>query len=393
MDPVDKAKSPVEACPGDASAGAWDILIEEEEFVAERRGRLLRVRLLVPHAVLSSSAWNGGLRRDLAALVNHQSCEGKEHDERYEWIRRLGREAYHQHVCAQAVVDPDRTAVLGTAANMRYTALRQEGDGETRVTVIVTAGVASNAAAAGDPARWREEAGRWEPAGTINTIVLINRPLLEATLAQAAMVAAEAKCAALWRLAIGSRYSPEIATGTGTDQFCVAAAENGRLRLQSASTHSRLGEWIGTAVRDATLEALRWQNGLEPSLTRCIFHALGRHGLSEERFWGFAAGLLSDNDLHLLRRNDKAVFYEPAAAAAAYALAAVLDRIRYGTLPEACSGEALRDQGACLAAAVAAQPARWLEMRRRLPKPDWREPAAFAAAAICLGWASKWTPQ
>lgn len=363
-------------------------------FAAERCGRYLRVRLLAPHVVLSSCSCNGGLRRDLNALINHHSCEGKEHKERYEWIRSLGREAYHRHVCAEAGVDPDRTAVLGTAANMRYASLKQAGDGDICVTAIVTAGVASNAAAAGDSARWREMEGRWAPleapAGTINTIVLINRPLLDGALVQAAMVMTEAKSAALWRLAVGSLYSADLATGTGTDQFCVAAAENGQPRLHSASTHVQLGEWIGAAVRDATLEALRWQNGLEPSLTRCVFHALGRHGLTEEGFWALAGGLLSDNDLQLLKRNDKAVFYEPGAAAAAYAMAAVLDRIRHGTLPPMCAAEVLRDQGACLAAAVAARPACWQELRSGLPEPDFLQPARFAAAAICAGWTRKW---
>ena len=29
------------------------------------------------------------------------------------------------------------------------------------------------------------------------------------------------------------------------------------------------------------MEALRWQNGLESSLTRGVFHALGRYGVRE----------------------------------------------------------------------------------------------------------------
>ena len=43
----------------------------------------------------------------------------------------------------------------------------------------------------------------------------------------------------------------------------------------------KLGEIIGVAVRDATLEALRWQNGLEASYTRGLCHALGRYGVTE----------------------------------------------------------------------------------------------------------------
>ena len=43
----------------------------------------------------------------------------------------------------------------------------------------------------------------------------------------------------------------------------------------------KFGEIIALAVRDATAEALRWQNGLESSYTRGVFHALGRYGVKE----------------------------------------------------------------------------------------------------------------
>ena len=38
----------------------------------------------------------------------------------------------------------------------------------------------------------------------------------------------EGKSAALQRLAVPSCYSPDLATGTGTDQYCVAAPVDGR---------------------------------------------------------------------------------------------------------------------------------------------------------------------
>lgn len=93
------------------------------------------------------------------------------------------------------------------------------------------------------------------------------------------------KSAALARLSVPSRCSPDLATGTGTDQYCVAAPRNGPRVLTSASPHVKLGELIGLAVRDATIEALRWQNGLEASDTRGVFHALGRYGLKEATFF------------------------------------------------------------------------------------------------------------
>jgi hypothetical protein len=69
----------------------------------------------------------------------------------------------------------------------------------------------------------------------------------------------------------------------------------------------------------------------------------------------------------------------------------VLDRVRYGTLPAGLAREALRQQGASLAASVAAKPECWSEFYRALPEPDAERPAPFVLAAIALGWASKWT--
>ena len=85
----------------------------------------------------------------------------------------------------------------------------------------------------------------------------------------------------LARLAVPSRYSSDLATGTGTDQYCAAAPIDGAPPLTSASPHVKLGELVGLAVRRATMECLRWQNGLEPSYTRSLVHALGRYGIGE----------------------------------------------------------------------------------------------------------------
>src|SRR5262249_31315146 len=146
------------------------------------------------------------------------------------------------------------------------------------------------------------------------------------------------------------------ATGTGTDQFAIAAPAGGAYPLTSASPHVKLGELIGCSVRDATLEALRWQNGLEPSYTRNIFAALGRFGLREDTFLADIQPMLHESELELLRRNSKAVFYEPVMAAAAYAFAAVMDRHRYGTIPAGAANEALRQQAATMAASLSARP-------------------------------------
>src|SRR5687768_2452633 len=186
----------------------WEILRATPRVGLRRRGRYLVADLKEPHLVLSTSARNGGQVEHVRHLVNHQSCEGSGHDERFHAIIARGPQGYHDAVCAEIGLAPDGTAAMGTAANMGYAAIAVERDGDLEVSSVVTAGVQTNATCAGDPARWREGAdGMKKVAGTINTMLLINHPLTPGTLAAAVMVMTEAKTAALRRLAVPSRYS------------------------------------------------------------------------------------------------------------------------------------------------------------------------------------------
>jgi hypothetical protein len=169
-----------------------------------------------------------------------------------------------------------------------------------------------------------------------------------------------------------------------------APLDPARKAREATSPHVKLGELIGVAVRDATKEALRWQNGLEPSYGRGLFHALGRFGLSEARAHETLPRLLSEADYKLLKDNEKAVFYEPGVAAAAYAFAAVLDRIRYGTLPAGMAQESLRQQAASMAAALSAKPQQWPVYRSELQVAE-ADPIDLILRAVALGWKSKWT--
>jgi len=375
------------------------------EFRLVRNGRFVVAELLVAHRVISTSARNGGQREELRYLVNHQSCEGTDHRERHAEI--TGGEAYHNSSCLELEIDPAVSASMQTAANMNYAAVVTASDLNVTVTAVVTAGVHGNAACAGDPASWRETETGWEkvvaPAssapvtGTINTMLLINHALTEGALARAVITMAEAKSAALQRLAVRSLYSADFATGTGTDQFCVAAVlqageggSGGAKEFISTSPHSKLGELIGVTVRDATLEALRWQNGLEVSSTRLLFHALGRYGVREADFLTELAALLSERELELLKKNFQSVVYEPKVAAAAYAIAAVLDRIRVGTVPASAARDIFRQQVATLAASLAAKPDAWPEFYGRLAVADPVEASRGIYAAVALGWSEKW---
>jgi adenosylcobinamide amidohydrolase len=374
----------------------WEVLRATPTAVIRRSGRFLVADLRLPHRALTTSACNGGQSEHLRHLVNHQSCEGSGHESRAHVIVSKGQEAYHDEVCAEIGLPPSEAAVMGTAANMNYAAIVTEHDEDVEVVAIVTAGVQTNAVCAGDSAAWRESRDGIVKvpavAGTINTILLVNAPVHPAALSRLVVTMTEGKSAALQRLAVPSCYSQDLATGTGTDQFCVAAPLDGRPPLTSASPHMKFGEIAGRAVRTATLEALRWQNGLEPSLTRGLFHALGRYGVKEQTIVEDLDGLLDPADLELLRRNRQAAFHEPLAGAAAHALAAVLDRARQGTLPASVLPEAAVQQAATLAACLAAQPHRWSEFHARLRDTGRSEPKALVLAAIALGWREKWRP-
>jgi adenosylcobinamide amidohydrolase len=365
------------------------------EYRLVRTGRFLITELLTPHRVLSTSDRNGGMAEHVRYLVNHQSCEGADHRERHAHITGMGLAVYHDAACTEIGLDPAEVAMMGTAANMSYAAVLQLRDDATLVTAVVTAGVQGNAACAGDPASWRETDKGWEKivpvGGTINSELLINHSLTAGALARAVVTMTEAKTAALRQLAVASLYSPNLATGTGTDQFCVAAPLDAGRPLTSTSPHSKLGELIGVAMKGATLEALRWQNGLEPSATRSLFHALGRYGANETRFMASLAPLLTERELELLKKNLNSVIYEPKVAAVAFAIASVLDRVRFGTLPASAARDILRQQAATLAANLSAKPDRWMDFYAQLAEADPDQPTRAVFSAIALGWSAKWS--
>ena len=96
-------------------------------------------------------------------------------------MTEAGLDAYHDRVCAEASC---RRTDGGDGHRREHELRRRRAARRTKtltVTAAVTAGVEGNATAAGEPATWREtEAGIEKVpayAGTINTMLLINRPL------------------------------------------------------------------------------------------------------------------------------------------------------------------------------------------------------------------------
>lgn len=368
-------------------------LSESSEFLAQRHERFLVVSLKTAHRVLSTSGHNGGLEEELRFLVNHQSMEASNHNARFEKIIALNAQEYHASVADELQIDSSLMAMMGTAASMNHVSHAYRHYKDLRVDVLVTAGVHGNALRSGDVARWAQgDEGNEavESAGTINTIVLVNKPMLPGAMSKAAMVITEAKSSVLQELAIGSRESRHIATGTGTDQFIIASPLNENVvALESASGHLKLGELLGSAVRAATFEALRWQSSLERSSTRSVTHALERFGLTEKALFTRLKIQLPVVSYELLDSNRQSVLNEPRVVASAYAFAAVLDRLQYGTLSDSLASEVIKDQAANVAVSVSAQTARWPEFWQSIQVDKDNLLESFILA-VALGWQNKW---
>lgn len=388
------------------------ILADGGDFALSRSGRFLSASLKKPHLVLSTSQVNGGEQKHLRYLLNHQGCEGKGHLGRHHDLAVASKEDYHREVCAEAGLPPGETALMGTAANMQNAAVATRRYEEVGVWAVVTAGVQGNAGRAGDEARWHEGTEAWKPVhalpGTINTLLLFDWPLTPGALARAVATLTEAKSAVLQELAIWSRTSHLLATGTGTDQYCLAAPlDDARKAKTWTGKHGKLGEILARAVMAATREALLWQNGLEPSRTRSLSHALERFGCGESALRDAVAARLEPKDRQLLLDNFLGALHEPQAAACAYALAAVTDRISFGVLPGAAAAEMLVNQAALMAASLAARPGDFPAFRAALARDAGAEALAAAAAcengtgrpdllplvsrALALGWSAKWS--
>ncbi|MBF0237618.1 MAG: adenosylcobinamide amidohydrolase [SAR324 cluster bacterium] len=319
------------------------LLSETDLFRIYRKGRFLMCELLTAHQTLTTSYVNGGFRENQKWLINHQSCEASAHEEVHSRIAELGQARYHTTICDSFGFSEDQVSLMSTAANMHYAAVKQETFRDMTVTACVTAGVQGNASRSGDPAKYDESFKGWNevpPEGTINTLLLINVPLTPAALTRSVVTMTEAKSAALEELSVGSRYSQGLATGTGTDQFCIASPIAPEQYSKTwTGAHTKIGELIGKAVTLSTREALRWQNGLEMSYTRSVFHILQRYGLTEAVWNQMLARFSTEQELRLFKANQKAFIYDPQISCGAFILAVLLDKQRYGVIPEAVVAE------------------------------------------------------
>ncbi len=388
-------------------------LVENSRYRAQRQGRFFVVGLKTPHQVLSTSAVNGGQSTTVDYLVNHQSMEARGDHLRYMQQITLDRQQYHQTVADQLRIPSQTMALMGTAANLQHLAMVEKHFKGLSVRVFATAGVRSNAQRAGDPTKWYQHNDgvmvsnkpiataqaksslKTDNQGTINILLLVNRELVPGAQTKIAVLASEAKAAVLTELMVSSKSSSLLATGTGTDQIIIASPiATGSPPLPSASGHLKIGELVGSAVREALLDALNWQNRIQPSSAANLFYVLGRFGLTEERLLEGLQLHLSAVDFDLAEQNLNSIISDSRTNAAAYAYSELLDRLQFGNLSPTAALEILLDQAAQVSVAVSAKPLRWPEFWKALADTNTSEQANESVdlfiAAVAQGWQAKW---
>ncbi|MBN2041888.1 MAG: adenosylcobinamide amidohydrolase [Spirochaetes bacterium] len=331
-----------------------------DSVIIHRKEKIVYAEFLTPHKVISTCQVAGGLRDDLSYLYNHQSCEPVKHETAHRSIAVKDPLAYRSKICGNHDLPEDKCATLGTAANMRYAVTKQASFRDLSVMAVCTGGVEGNAGRVGDPASVYEYEGKYERVskeepvmhGTINTMVFINRELTDGAMVRTIMTATEAKTAVLQELAVSSRYSSGLATGTGTDQIGVASRIGTGKPLSGAGKHSVLGELIGKAVFGSIKGTLALQNGLTPESQRSSLFHLTRYGATQENM---ISGILCNLDKEhgkLLEANFYGIERDPLVVAAVAAIVHLRDKIAWGILPESCFPEVSCIYGAQLASAV-----------------------------------------
>ena len=206
--------------------------------------------------ILSTSPLNGGITTHLTHALNINCMNGA-----YE-CEMLG-DTYEEDLAAHARLlglDPAVCTALSTAAWTELCAVETAVFQDLSVTAAVTGGIDANGICPGDPSSYYEQEGKYEmlPPGTINVFLYINQNLTDSAMVRALMICSEAKAAAVSQLLLGSCYSEEPATGSGTDGTVIAADMDGAHTLTDAFQTGRTYRKNGDRCREAgTSEADR----------------------------------------------------------------------------------------------------------------------------------------
>jgi adenosylcobinamide amidohydrolase len=368
-----------------------------------REEKIIFAKFLRPHKVLSTCRAAGGLQEGLTYVYNHQSCEPAGHSHRLAPNMWRDAIAYRKNTCDPYGLPSEACATMGTAANMNNAAFVCEAFRDLQVVAVCTGGVEANAGRAGDPASVFETPDGFEKLpptetipgpGTINTMIFINKPLIAGAMARVIMSATEAKSAVLQELAVNSRYSDGLATGTGTDQIAVAAMQTDEPPLTSAGKHAKLGELIGLAVFAAIKKTLSLQNSLTPAGQCSAKIHLERFGLNRKAMQENICRNLNAAQAELLRENFTSIERDPLTVAAVAAMAHLKDKFSWGVLPASCWTEVMGAYAAQAACAVCADYSRLAWYREGLAPDrtgmDNKKFVDLVCQALAMGFEDKW---
>ncbi|WP_296861311.1 adenosylcobinamide amidohydrolase [uncultured Methanobrevibacter sp.] len=228
---------------------------------------------------LSTSVLNGGIHNDLNFVFNHHLSQ-----DNIDYLENHDLDDYLINLCSNCNFNPLKSTGLVTLALMKNLSIVTKRYKKLDVTAITTAGVRVNAVCAGDDASYYEENGEFN-FGTINTILLINSKLDDNVLAEAFMVASEAKSVALNNLKIPSQFSNNFATGTGTDGLVIASNLDSDNSITNAGKHSKLGELIGKSIVESIHVAIKKQVWITASSQSNVLVLLNRYKLDINEFY------------------------------------------------------------------------------------------------------------
>src|SRR3989442_45795 len=216
-------------------------------WTATVRERTLVISLPLPYRVLSWAPLAGGLV-EAQTIINHQ-------------VRTDEYAAHEPEVFLQALVQRLnlKASVVGLMTGVKMERLvRRIGHRDPFTSECFATVGLSNALAVGDPATCEEN------LGTINLILVINRPLTAAALVEAAAIATEAKVRALYAAGVKSTVSEALATGTGTDCMAIACP-SGEPAYRYCGKHTQLGTLLGQVAYEAITEGLQRGSAAEPA--------------------------------------------------------------------------------------------------------------------------------
>jgi adenosylcobinamide hydrolase len=203
-------------------------LLDGAEY--ERREGIVTLRLAAPWQVLSSAVLFGG-RRHIRSLVHLQvplsyNCDRPERD-----LRRAAREL--------ALEGP--TVGLMTAVDLAETQIFAARAEEAEVRALITVGL-RNAARPGETAQGGP--------GTINVVLLCARRLSEPAAIELAMLASEAKAAAIVESGLRTRTG-QAASGTSTDAIAILWRRSVGHEFRHGGSATEIGSVVGRIVTDA----------------------------------------------------------------------------------------------------------------------------------------------